>query len=201
MVGPLQRLVELADQSDSLAHASYDWLQVGYGIGKVDSALVDGEQVYEEASDPNSDGGNGPIAHFFPDEPLGNNNFESYNTAQTSSAFSDHQTRTLYQGYEGADYLGEAWILNGNSVRLQAALEADSWAAQQVACPTGDPLFGTTGTAGSYNLFTELLIMKGSDGGWHEWTSGSFPNTGNYSVGFPQPSYAVNWAVFQANSS
>lgn len=166
--------VSAQNKSDSKAGFGYDWLQAGYGVGHVDAAQTSTEEVYEESSDLNSSGGNGPVAHFYAD-PLGNNLFVVYNTGQSGYG----GTRDLYEAWEysgsTAYGLGSSWQLTPKSDQLLAQIEGDNFASGSQACPSvGDALFGTNGQDGQAG---DTMHVYNDSSTWVAWTPTNVPST------------------------
>jgi hypothetical protein len=170
-------------ESDPLAVTGSDWLQAGYGIGTVDAATATSTEVYEEASDQNTQGG--AVAHFY-SYSLGNYWFETYYTGETNS-----QGYGLYQAWyvnsQNAYNLGSVWSINPEANSFSATFEGDTWAGTENCPSIGWGLLGSTGNINNVTSTsaTQLDILT-SAGSWVQWAAGRIATTkvvtGNYSL-------------------
>lgn len=181
-------LIYVSSQSkaDGNAGAGSDWLQVGYGKGDVDNNITGTVAVYEEASDYNTSGGAGPVAHWY-NYDIGNHYFMTYYQGQT-----DSHGRGLYKAWYGlgsnSHYLGEAWEVGPTANRLFGQFEGDTFIGGSENCPSLSwGLYGSTGDISNVKktVNTEMMILNSSSS-WVDWAYGKIATTlhlnGNYSL-------------------
>lgn len=168
--------LDAQDSSDPLlAPNSYDWLQLGFGVGAVDQADTSTPEVYVEDNDVFAENRFGhPNGSYYPGIPGGNDFFTVFFTGKYET---DRGVRLgLYDGYiqvsgKAPQLIVAAWFAYPTSSILFAQNEAEVGIAGtgNEECPKWPgELYGTSGSSSSYSKSTELFVFNDSRL-WEYW--------------------------------
>ncbi len=179
---------------DDTGHGIYnntDELYTGFGFGQLDNLQANPTEAVEVANDINT--GGTVVVHGFDEYTSGQNVF--FQTFWSGST--DGNGRGLYYAYIGTSDVGSSRMLNPTETYSLAQLNVAEYSGLGTCPDVSEVLFGTTGSADSWNANTDLNVI--TQGGNNDtWVGSSIPTT---PVSASPYYLSYWWATYQAFES